>query len=358
MNRHLFFYLIFFAGTVLSCDTNNPDKEEEIRDLWLWPYATESIWNLPIGENAVYKPANFEAASNVGVDIQHLLITSASDPEQLVLSSPDFGSGRCTGTKNLGFSIRVPNNWIVPDAGNSPYGNTPNSNFAILLPNGTDVFEGSVIARCEQSGPIHLPEWMQYEDNRKVSSITSDGMQGGGQGASGMSALGGTIRLGEFTSNEHIRHAIKINPWAEKYVHYSEEIPGWKWPAIQADNYAPSLYNKDADPDILMGSLFAIPPSITVESIGITTEPGKKLFFTLQNYGMYFTEDAAWNVWDIIVERDVEIEFEQEFGFSMSSQIWLNEMNKLMQSIHVITNNTPNTISGGGNRLQPLAPSF
>lgn len=357
MTRLLFFYLLFLVGFNFSCNTNNSGKEQS-RDPWLRPFTSESIWNIPIGDDAIYKAANFEDASNVGVDIQHLLVTSSSDPSQTVLDSPGFGPGRCSGEKDLEFSIQVPDNWIVPDAGNSPYGNTPNSNFAILLPNGSDVFEGSLIARCEEGGAIHLPEWMRFENNRKISSLMSDGMQGGGQGASGMSALGGTIRLGEFTSEEPIRHVIKINPWAEKDVHYSEEFPGWKWPAISADNYASTSYNKDADPNILMGSLFAIPPSITSESLGITTEPAKKLFFTLQNYGTYFTEDAAWDTWDLIVERDVEIEFEQEFGFSMSSQTWVNEMNKLMKSLSIITNNISNTIAGGGNRLQPLAPNF
>ncbi|GAB5410798.1 MAG: hypothetical protein BalsKO_31630 [Balneolaceae bacterium] len=337
---------------------NGSNSNDDFRDPWLRPFTQESIWNMPIGEGAVYKPVNFEAASNVGVDIQHLLITSTSDPERVVLSSPGFGTGRCSGSIDLGFSIRVPDNWIVPDAGNSPYGNTPNSNFAILLPNGEDVFEGSVIARCESGGPIHLPEWMKYENNRKISSLKSNGLEGGGQGASGMSALGGTIRLGELINDEPIRHAIKINPWAEKIVHYSEEYPGWKWPAISADNYASSLYNKNADSDILMGSLFAIPPEATIESTGITTKAAQKLFFALQNYGVYFTEDAAWDTWDIIVERNVELEFEQEYGFSMNSDIWKSELNMLMQSLYVITNNSPASIGGGGTPREPLAPDF
>lgn len=327
------------------------------RNPWLWPFSQNSIWNMPIGSNAIYIDAKLESAKNVGVDIQHILEQNSSYPERNVLGSEVWGPGRCNGTSYLGFTLRVPDNWIVPDAGSSPYGLTPNSNFALRLPNSDMVFEGSQISRCIESGSVYLPTWMQYKNNRKYQSTKGDGLNGGGQGASGMSALGGTIRLGELSNEASIRHAIKINPWAKKYCYYHETLPGFVWPAFSADNYAKSEY-LGTNPQILMGTLFAIPPHITSESVGIVTIPGKKIFFALQNYGMYFTEDAAWDTWDIIVERGVEIEFKNKFGFSMTSDIWKNELNKLMKILAVVTNNTPNSIGGGGIPLQPYAPKL
>lgn len=47
-----------------------------------------------------------------------------------------------------------------------------------------------------------------------------------------------------------------------------------------------------------------------------------------------------------------------EYGFSMSGETWKNEINKLMQSLSVVVNNTPGNIGGGGVPLQPLAPEF
>lgn len=352
-------FIIIFSSIFFAC--NPPNSVEAIsskRDAWLWPFSTNSIWNTPIGDSAVYKAVEFEDAAHVGVDTQHLIKTDKDDPMIEVLENPTWGPGRCSGTQKLGFSLPIPNNWIVPDAGNSPFGNTPNSNVAILYPDGKTVFESSVIARCEAGGAVYLPEWTKYPDNRTYVKLTSDGLQGGGQGASGMSALGGTIRLGELINDLPIRHVIKINPWAAKLLHYSDEVPGWKWPAKSADNYAYRDYNRNADSDILMGSLFAIPPTLSPEEIGIQTKPGRKLFFTLQNYGTYFTEDAAWDVWDIIAEKGVEEEFETTYGFSMYSEIWRQEVNKLMGAVHVITNNTPKSIGGGGKPLQPLAPDF
>jgi hypothetical protein len=63
------------------------------------------------------------------------------------------------------------------------------------------VFEGSMVSRCVEGGPVYMPDWMKYPDNRKYQDIKGDGLSGGGQGASGMSALGGTIRLGELVKD-------------------------------------------------------------------------------------------------------------------------------------------------------------
>jgi hypothetical protein len=342
---------------IISKVTFGQDTLSGFRDPWIWPFSQNSIWNQPIGSDALYSGANFEDANHVGVDIQHILELSNSYPDRNVLGTEVWGAGRCEGKQFLGFTLQVPDNWIVPDAGESPYGLTPNSNFAFRLPESDIIFEGLQVTRCIEGGPVYMPIWMQYPNNRKYQSIKGNGIEGGGQGASGMSSLGGTIRLGELTGDEPIRHVIKINPWAGKYCYYHDTLPGYKWPAQSADNYAKDNYG-GKDPGIVMGSLFAIHPNIHVDSIGLTTIAGRKLFFTMQNYGVYFTEDAAWDTWDIIIERDAELEFETTYGFSMSSETWRIELNKLMKALSVVINNSPSQIGGGGIPIQPLAPPF
>jgi len=349
--------VLAIISLVLTAIAQSQDTIPGTRNPWHWPFAQNSIWNQPIGSNAEYAPANFNVAGHVDVDIQHIMELSDAYPEQEVLGTEVWGAGRCDGNQNLGFTIHVPGNWIVPDAGDSPYGLTPNSNFAFRLPNSDTVFEGSQVSRCIEGGPVYMPIWMQYPENRKHQTITGNGLEGGGQGASGMSALGGTIRLGELIGNDPIRHAIKINPWAAKYCYYHDTLPGYKWPAQSADNYAKDQY-QGTDPNVVMGSLFAIPPGVSSGSLEITTMPAQKLFYTMQNYGVYFTEDAAWDTWDLIVERDVEIEFENTYGFSMSSDIWKNEMNNLIKALWVVTNNFPGNIGGGGVPMAPIAPAF
>jgi hypothetical protein len=124
-------FLLLLLFTVFN--VNSQDTLSGFRDPWLWPFSPNSIWNQPIGSNAIYVDANFQAAGHVGVDIQHILELHDHYPVRQVLGTEVWGPGRCNGTQQLGFSIPVPDDWIVPDAGNSPYGLTPNSNFALRI---------------------------------------------------------------------------------------------------------------------------------------------------------------------------------------------------------------------------------
>lgn len=333
--------------------------EPAARDPWLWPFSATSIWNHPIGDEAEYVPANLPAAGHVGVDTQLLVRTSDDFPERQVLDSPTWGPGRATGTMPLGFSLHVSDEWTVPDAGpDNPYGLTPNANFAFLLPDGESVLQGCKVCRPDVGGPIYMSEWMKYAGNRKTASVYGDGVTDNrGQGATSLSALGGTIRLGELTSGDPIRHAIKVNPFAARICFYSDEIQGYRWPAKRADSYAKEQY-KGGDPNVVMGALLAIPPTVSADDLGLKTVAGRKLLFAIQNYGAYFTEDAAWDTWDLIAERGVAEEFAESFGFEMHSRAWLEEINRLMTATHVVINNVPDRIGGGGRPLQPLAPPF
>ncbi len=331
-----------------------PLRAAEPRDPWLWPFAAESIWNMPIGTGAVYKPAELGPARHVGVDTQFLLRTQGTDPDRPVLESPAFKNR--IGTAPLGFSLRVPDDWIVPDIGpDNPYGRTPNANYAILLPDGVSVMQGARITRPVRGGPVYLPTYMNRPANRQPISIRGDGLGRIGQGASKMSTLGGTLRLGELVGAAPIRHAIKLNPWAARYCYYSRELPGWRWPALAADAYAEQEY-KGRNPAVVMGSLLALRPEATPEALGLQTAPGRKLFHVLQDYGAYFTEDAHWDTWDLVVERDAELEFARVHGFTMKSAVWRDEINRLVVALHVIDNNGPERIGGGGVPRRPLAP--
>jgi hypothetical protein len=162
-----------------------------------------------------------------------------------------------------------------------------------------------------------------------------------------------------------IRHALKINPWARKYLHYSAEVPGYRWPARRADDYAsqkgeydPESLGRTSNPALVMGTLLAIPPQVELESLGLATEPGRKLFTVLQDYGAYIAEDAGEDTWDWVVERDAEREFEAAYGFSLTSETWKHEIDVLVPVLQIVDNNGPDSIGGGGQPRAPLAPPF
>lgn len=111
-----------------------------------------------------------------------------------------------------------------------------------------------------------------------------------------------------------IRHALKIDLWGN-WLHYnpSSSTPGRRWPAILADSYASNQY-KGSKPALVMGSLLAIPPSVTAESLGLSTKAGKKIFQAMQDYGAYVVDDSGWDYNYLCVEKGAEVEYESVTG--------------------------------------------
>lgn len=350
------------------------NQSETTRDPWLWPFAQDSIWNTPIGSDAVYAPANFEPNATLGGDNVYLLKLDNESSSRPVYGHNSWGPGRCTGS-SLGFDWNIPDDFIVPDSGeDNPDGLTPNNPFAFLLPDGNTVFEAQVLARCEPDGPVYMPSWLTIGDNleRSRRDIYGDGIDGqsesyggSGHGASGMSALGGTIRKGELINDTPIRHPIKLTMWGNKYLYYNEAdaTPGYRWPATDADAHAgdpnsPKRY-QGSNPDIEMGTLLAIPPDVTAEDLGLQTDPAKKLFAAMQDYGIYIVEDSAWDNALLVWEKGVEEEL-NDIGINPRSKDdpFFQDVNTLFEALYIVTNNGPDSIGGGGTPRAPLAPPF
>jgi hypothetical protein len=59
-------------------------NSEKTRDKWLQPFDSKSIWNMPIGSDAEYTPANIGKAGWVGVDQELFYRLKSDDPLQAV----------------------------------------------------------------------------------------------------------------------------------------------------------------------------------------------------------------------------------------------------------------------------------
>src|SRR5204863_5207214 len=105
----------------------------------------------------------------------------------------------------------------------------------------------------------------------------------GSHGGSGLSALGGTVRLGELVPGGTIRHALKLNLDSANY--YSG-FGGYRWPAVKSDaggaGYGGSI------PEDRMGSLLAVKPDFAIGSL--ESEPGKIVAQAFMDYGGYIVE--------------------------------------------------------------------
>lgn len=335
------------------------------RDPWLWPFASSSIWNTSIGSGAVYKAANITDAYSISTDDEILTKTYSWNPSRTLFEMGNWFD-RDSGTVDTGKRINLPDNFIVPDAYVRPdgSGHTPNNCSAFLRPDGKTLLHVAPLTRPTNGGNVWgfpgPPGFYKPE-----ISLTGDGL-GAGAHQSELSAIGGSVRLGELFSAQPIRHALKINLWAKRYFYHdiseSDGKAGFRWPATGADFYAgfEGDYN-GTNTSLQHGTLLAIPPSVTQASLNLETAPARKLFFALQNYGAYVVDDTAWDSHALCVEDKAVAEFTTRQGYDYYST-WDNptpfyrDVTKLYKALSIVDNNGPNSIGGGGTRRQADAP--
>lgn len=344
--------IIFVTGIIvtllLSC-VATPSQTATTRDKFLWPFLSTSPWNMPIGSNAKYIPANIGKAGYAAGDQEYIYQLQASDPSRTVYGPGAWGQGRCTGNQSMGISLNIPDSLIIADATNNPY-STPNNASAFLQPDGKTIIQLEPTARCQSAGAMYGWRYSQDVD------IYGDGI-GGSHFGSGLSAIGGSIRKGELTNNQPIPHTLKVDIWGQKYLYYSQSNPGYRWPASRADTNASNQYHGQ-NPSLVQGSLLAIPPNITVDTLQLQTPVGKKLFHALQDYGAYVVDDSGWDAHYFAVEKGVLEEFQNAYGynFESGSGSFYEDFMKLFQALNIVDNNAQNNVGGGGTPRASLAP--
>ncbi len=327
------------------------------RDPWLWPFDQNSIWNLPLGSGAIYQPANLPPGGAIGVDNNLLYRIPAGSPLRQRYD-PGSWEKRCSGTTQYDDQpIGIPDALIVPDSVTEPPESysTPNNAAALLQPDGRTLIQLEPLARCKVGGPVYGYRYTPDLD------LYGPGI-GGSQFGSGLSAIGGTIRLGELTGSDPIRHVLKVELW-ENYTYYNPQdpTPGYRWPAERSDAIAPKAY-KGRNPQLEMGALLAIPPQITAQQLQLRTPAAIKIFQALQDYGAYHVDSTSWDSHAIAVEAGVEQEFATSYGYGMEgeagSNLFVDDMMKIFPVLAVVTNNSPISVGGGGVRRAPLAPAL
>jgi hypothetical protein len=330
------------------------------RDPLRQPFHQDSIWNRPIGSEAVYVPAKIQKATASGMTVDEDLIVLTPDAPLLEIHRNDAGwnrnRSRCMIDGPLLFRAPIPTSFIVsPDTWD---GLTPNSGLAVLMPDGRTIKQTQPFARC-------TPEYgtSRYRfDDEDLFGLGYYGAHGG----SGLSCIGGTLRVGELVPDAGpIRHALKVNLYAARNLHYDEETRGYRWPARRADGYAARTYGTKGTPvkACRMGALLALPAALTDEILGLETEPARMLAQAFRDYGAYVVDDTAWDVYALVTEwgpagRVME-EFKRVWGFEMNPRsrdnAWSRDMDRIFMNLHVVDNNGPDRIGGGGQPRVPLA---
>ncbi|MFA5971178.1 MAG: T9SS type A sorting domain-containing protein [Lentimicrobiaceae bacterium] len=339
--------------------------DSSTRDPYKWPFSQQSIWNMPIGSEARYVHAGIQKAIAFGMtkDEDIIVLSPNSPPTDIFINNAkwDKNKDRCTKDGDLLFSAPIPENFIVNK--NTWDGTTPNSGLSVLMPDGVTIKQTQPFARC-QSYEFGTSKYVFSDVN-----IYSDGYYGA-HGGSGLSAIGGTLRLGELMPNTVIRHALKVNLYAARNLYYDNTTKGYRWPALRADSFASSTYGTQRTTNIVkecrMGALLVLPIWMDIDSIGFETEPAKILAQAFQNYGAYIVDDTWWDVYAIVTEWSPKgrfsDEFEKQWGFSFTPSSkntpWSRDMDRIFLNLYIVDNNSKDSIGGGGTPLMPLAPNF
>lgn len=328
------------------------------RDPWAWPFASDSIWNTPIGDAANYVDSGLRDATFATTDHEYLIRLMEKDP----VTNLEFPGG---GSLWFFSTMKVPYYFYSPSwVGGSNYC------ASFLQTDGRRLIEFQPTTRSSYGSSMQ-GYVIGHSDDNTDNSLFGNGRKGSHFGSS-MSTLGGSIRLGELTGSQPIRHVLKLI-LSERFMHSGTLAgeggtgQGWRWPAYTADGYVATGYTS-SNTQMGMGTLLAIPKGITdPASLGITTAVGRKMFYALRNYGAYIVDTCGvWSQNDdfpqqVPVEKGVAEEVQDFYGTSLTGGFENPipaDINRLVKALKVVANNSPANKGGPGNRLTSTAPAI
>jgi hypothetical protein len=362
--------IALFASTLCACGTGGDIRLFPVevpatpapsdtppttsRDPLLKPFASTSFWNVPLGNQAALEPAEL-APATLGIRTEAVVILlDTTAPALSVTYNPAgwTGADRCPVGTEQQFLAYAPSDFLVVEGRGKT--STP---IVALQADGRTLEQGLPFARCEAGGAATIA----FQED--PSDLYGDG-RFGANGGSGLSALGGVLRLGELLPDgEPPRHALAIHLHGEQNLwQATNEDDCFRWPAARADSYCLESYG-GRQPELKMGSLLALPPGALP---ALRTDAAQKLAWTLQNYGAYVVNDAGSASYAFNVELSPQgwfvEEFEAAWGFTFQttelSSDWALDVQTLFDALQVVTDNSPSTPGGAGTPLQPLLPTL
>jgi hypothetical protein len=334
------------------------------RDPLVQPFASSSIWNTPIGSAARYVPAQIApiTGNTLRGDADLIVLTPTAPSTPIYRNTADWNPdvSRCPYDAGpLIYAVPLPADFVF---GDTPTSSTPNAGLAALLSDGRTIKQNQPFARCSAGVPATSDYTAPDVD------LYGDGIPGA-HGGSGLSAIGGTLRVGELRpSAAPPHHVLKLELYAaQNYYNDGNQADCYRWPASGCDGYfddssSPLEYG-GKNPALRPGSLLALPTSVTIAGLNRPTQPAQMLAWTLQNYGAYLVDDTAYSTVNICVETgpagSFVSQFQSDWGYSIETSgttgAFAQDMTAIYAALAVVDDNTSTTIGGGGTPLQPLA---
>eukprot|EP00658_Telonema_sp_P-2_P011827 TRINITY_DN1452_c0_g1_i21.p2 TRINITY_DN1452_c0_g1~~TRINITY_DN1452_c0_g1_i21.p2 ORF type:complete len:327 (-),score=66.63 TRINITY_DN1452_c0_g1_i21:1985-2965(-) len=231
----------------------------QCRDRFLEPFSSSSIWNTAVGSDAQFAAINLFTAgrepSQFHNDQDFFLLATADDPLADWVDQGDWGGDdHCVVTGKVVATVPLPVQWSSasdcdPTGAHcrSVPGQPNNNAMGVLLPDNQTIVQMQPAYRCTPGGPL-LARFGNSTDGcpqqfPNVTSVFGDGALGS-HGGSGLSGIGGTIRVGELVSANPIRHALKLELQHQWYYGETKLQPDsaynggraqYLWPATGSD---------------------------------------------------------------------------------------------------------------------------
>lgn len=321
-----------WLGTGAGCGhaPGPPDDIRPTRDPALWPFASDSPWNTPLGDGARYaaiRSPGFDPTAGARINTRQwshpVFIAEADDPTVAL--------------HRLGQSRPVRVQRVPPRAQPDPM-----ADGSLLL---IDVPRRSVVElwRAERVGPDRI-----VAEAIAVNALTGPGLGSTWQGirASGGSALGGLIRQGEL---EHgLAHVLALAVPPQALNRLGPQGKAWVWPAAAADDGDGRRYGTAGN--LHLGSLLALPPEVALDALGLQPGPETVLARALQDFGACITDT---------VREGGPVAFQGEPAVHDSAaRLRPEALRALVARLQVVINHAPRSVGGGGRRRAPMAPAF
>ena len=342
------------------------------------PFDATTVWNVPIGDAAVYVPAQLFANASappplygVFIDEDYLVVTSPADPQIAW-----YSQGHWNATPNCERFPWSPLVGTVPWPANLTITQGGNNALALLRPDGDSLVLTQPAYRC---GTGAAPLLSLFDGSRHGTGSLRGSGDYGGHGGSALNAIGGSLRLGELSpaaispAAPGPPHVLKMQLWAKQYYYGFAHGANWstcyRWPALVCDGYGddPTLYG-GADPRLRPGSLLAVPSAaLPALQARLATAPARALAWTLANYGGLLCDDTYGDRMTFNAEHGFGDDFAAAWGFPFvtwpgdarpGAAQWLADVLTLWRALAVVDSNSAATPGGGGAPLQPPPPPF
>ncbi|WP_156311793.1 hypothetical protein [Methylobacterium platani] len=315
------------------------------RDPVAQPFASTSIWNTPLGRGATFQAGD-------AVETALLRNQNAGGPAGAFA----WIGGHAFGIYRQGPADPV-RTWIYrgrPATVPWPHGGSPaGGRFTLRTPPGLAFLGGTDrhAILVDEEGRYAYEVWLgafdpardQYTAQVVVrTDLRGSGISGRAGLSEGIRAFGGSLAGGLVRRDEldrgEIRHAIAM---AASVTQASPTRT--VWPASTTDGGGRNGHTGV----IPMGALFAIPPQVDLDRLGLTTPEGRALARAFQDFGGYITDTAG---------RTVILAYLEEGCTDAQIDRLQADKDRILSVLAMVTNNDPAHPGGPGPRVAAPPP--